>query len=150
MIFGSVSTLAAAPNEGQVIYVSPEGSDLNEGTFEKPLKSLKAAKEMAATLNNNQPITVVFRGGYYYQSEQVEFTIKDSGTEEFPIRYIAYEGETPVFTSAIKLDEKNFEVVTDEETLAKLPEDSRGFVLKMDLKKLGIFAPDVIYDEKGE
>ena len=150
MVFSSVATLAAVPNEGQVIYVSPEGSDLNEGTFEKPLKSLKAAKEMAATLNNNQPITVVFRGGFYYQSEEVVFTPKDSGTEQFPIRYIAYEGERPVFTSAVKLDEKNFEVVTDEAILAKLPEESRGYVLQMDLKKLGIFAPDVIYDEKGE
>ncbi len=150
MLLGSVTTLAAVPNEGQVIYVSPEGSDFNEGTFEKPLKSLKAAKEKAATLNNNQPITVVFRGGYYYQTEEVVFTPKDSGTEEFPIRYIAYEGERPIFTSAVKLDEKNFEVVTDEETLARLPENSRGYVLKMDLKKLGIYASDVIYDEKGE
>ena len=149
MIFSSVATLAAVPNEGQVIYVSPNGSDLNEGTFEKPLKSLKAAKEKAATLNNNEPISVVFRGGFYYITDSVEFSTRDSGTEQFPIRYMAYEDEKPIFTSSIKLDEKNFEPVTDEKILARIPDESKGHMLQMDLGKLGIEVPDVLYDNKN-
>lgn len=147
MVFSSVTALADVQNEGNVIYVSPSGSDMNEGTIDKPLKSLKAAKEKAATMNNNQPLSVVFREGFYYINETVEFSMRDSGTEEFPIRYMAYEGERPVFTSSKKLDVSLFEPVTDKEVLAKIPEEARDYVLQMDLKKLGIYAPDILYDK---
>ena len=69
MVLSLVTVVSAAENECYTIYVSPNGSDLNEGTFEKPLKSLEGAKNKVATLDNTQPITVVFRGGFYYQTE---------------------------------------------------------------------------------
>ena len=147
LIFSSVTTLAAVENEGNVIYVSPKGSDMNEGTIDKPLKSLKAAKEKAATMDNNQPLSVVFRGGFYYINEPVEFSLRDSGTEEFPVRYMAYEGEKPVFTSSTKLDVSLFEPVTDKAVLARIPEEARDYVLELDLTKLGIYAPDVLWDK---
>ena len=41
-------------------------------------------------------MTVWLRGGTYYQKETLVFGPQDSGTEDCPITYAAYPGETPV------------------------------------------------------
>ena len=147
MIFASVTTLAETQGDGVVIYVSPNGSDLNEGTFEKPLQTLNAAKEKIAKYSNNQPLTVVLRGGIYNVYDTVEFTLKDSGSEKFPVTYKSYEGEQAVLTSSTKLDVSLFEHVKDENVLNKIPAEARPYVLQMDLSKMGIFVSGTMFDE---
>jgi hypothetical protein len=68
-------------------FVATSGSDSNPGTEALPWKTIsKAARSVAAG------DTVNVRGGVY--TEQVD--INSSGTQENPIRFLAYPGETPV------------------------------------------------------
>ncbi|MDR0294683.1 MAG: hypothetical protein LBH91_00590, partial [Prevotellaceae bacterium] len=91
---------------GPEIYVSPDGDDRNSGDIDYPLKSLLGArnkirgmKEMGGLPQGG--VTVYFRGGQYNMTKTVEFTEEDSGTENSPITYAAYPGETPLFTGGL-------------------------------------------------
>ncbi len=68
-------------------YVSPNGNDGNPGTLERPWRTIsKAAREAFPG------IEIYIRGGIY--NELVE--VRASGTEDKPIRFMAYSGEAPV------------------------------------------------------
>jgi hypothetical protein len=84
-------------------YVAPGGNDGNPGTVAAPWKSIAKAQDAAAPGD-----TVYFRGGDYVyttslascasQTDVVNaITLDKSGTQDKPIRYWAYPGETPVF-----------------------------------------------------
>ena len=66
----------------QNFYVSPRGSDANEGSLEKPLATFEAARDKVRSFkksNPGVPITVYFRAGKYYLPEPVVFKAKDTG-----------------------------------------------------------------------
>lgn len=58
--------LVAPRNGGITVYVSPTGSDSNNGTIDAPMKTLPAA--LAATRANEGWDTIVMRQGTYYAS----------------------------------------------------------------------------------
>ena len=75
------------PSELSGYFVSPSGNDNNPGTESKPWRTIgKAARTAAAGA------TVYVHGGTY--PEQVR--LDHSGTQNQPIRFLAYPGETPV------------------------------------------------------
>ncbi len=127
-----------AEPEKITIYVSPDGDDCNQGTIEKPIKSLRTAINAASQHAGKRPVEVIFRGGHYKLTDTIKMHEGDSGTEEFPVVYKAMEGETPYFSAATEFTLSQMEVVTDEKILARLPKEVRGKVMQMDLKKLGI------------
>lgn len=59
-------------------FVSPQGSDGNPGSFEKPFKSLEKAARIARAGD-----IVIFEDGTYYETRRVEF--QNGGTKESPI-----------------------------------------------------------------
>ncbi|MEI7728483.1 MAG: DUF4990 domain-containing protein [Verrucomicrobiota bacterium] len=83
-------------------FVAPTGNDANAGTQEKPFASIQRAQDAVAAGD-----TVFIRGGTYVMVESqiakkyriwAYVTLLDkSGTQDKPIRYWAYEKETPVF-----------------------------------------------------
>ncbi len=77
------------------LYVAPHGNDSWPGTEAKPLKTLRAARDMirAKKLRNSGPIHVVVGGGVYYLDEPLEFQAGDSGTADAPIIYAARPGD---------------------------------------------------------
>ena len=85
---------------GQEIYVSPQGSDEAQGTKEHPLATLHRARDVVRQLKATAkgPVTVMLRGGVHRLEEPVIFGPEDSGTEDCPITYTAYPGETPVIS----------------------------------------------------
>lgn len=90
----------------QCFYVSPTGSDSNNGTFEKPVATFIAAQNLVRSFKENNPehpVTVYFRGGKYYLPEPVIFTSEDSGTENSQVTYKAYPNEIPIVLSGEKL-----------------------------------------------
>ena len=133
------------------VYVAPYGNDNNPGTIDKPLGTLKGAVELVrASKNTDAPITeVIFRGGNYYRTDNVEMTAADSGTVEKPIVYRAYEGETPRFLGSAPVDMSLATQVTDAATLARLHEDAIGKLVKVDLAAQG-FTKDDICDYSKE
>ncbi len=86
------------------IYLSPTGNDANPGTLEKPLASLKAARDKVRELRNsgiqNEPIEIIALPGIYYMNVPLELTFEDSGTPESPTVFRAGEGGEAIFLGA--------------------------------------------------
>jgi hypothetical protein len=95
--FGLVGlTLGASslPAHAADYYVAVDGNDANAGNLGQPFASIKRA-EMAATAGD----TVYVRGGVYRFSgstASVGVAFTKSGSAGKPIRYFAYQGETPI------------------------------------------------------
>ncbi len=82
-------------------YVSPDGSDRNQGTLDKPFATLEKARNavrrhIGAGLEKD--VVVQLRGGVYSLHRTLEFGPEDSGTSEHAITYAAYPGEQPILS----------------------------------------------------
>ncbi|SDY21524.1 parallel beta-helix repeat (two copies) [Evansella caseinilytica] len=71
------------------LYVSPNGNDQNEGTKEKPFRTLAHAAEEAVA-----GITVMIREGTYHEM----LAVKHSGSAEKPVTFQNYENEKVVIS----------------------------------------------------
>ena len=89
-------TLAAAGGNAvaATYYVAPDGSDANPGSFDRPFKTLNAAKKALAPGD-----TLYARGGTYVE----RLVISKSGTAAAPLAVRAYPGETPVIDGQHRL-----------------------------------------------
>lgn len=144
---GIFSTFTVLPQNAQAkgeivkIYVSPTGSDVSDGSFERPLETFEGAKKKVREVRDGEKdatIEVIFRGGVYRMSKMVDMTEADSGTKNGSVTYKAYEGEKPVFTGSIELDIKDFKPVSDMEMYERFPSKSRDFIGELNLKDYGI------------
>jgi hypothetical protein len=76
-------------NKGSVMefYVSTKGDDENQGTKEKPFKSIIGARNAIRMINSNMKgdIIVYIRGGIYEIDETIEFDSRDSGLHGYNI-----------------------------------------------------------------
>jgi hypothetical protein len=77
---------------GNTYYVSPDGSDTNNGSIGSPFKTV-----WYASRNLNAGDTLYVRGGTYTNDA---FWSYSAGTRESPITVKAYSGEFPVFTGS--------------------------------------------------
>jgi len=90
LLFGTVIFSAHAVN----IYVSPNGSDANNGRKVSPFSSLAAAQKKAREYAGSESVTVHVANGTYYLPNTLLFTSEDSGTKKYPVLYKAqHEGE---------------------------------------------------------
>jgi hypothetical protein len=106
-IFSMILLVATACETGNPeIYVSPEGSDDNKGSIEAPFLNIERAKTEVRKINmgSKVPIKVFLRGGSYNLTETLVFDLEDSGSEESPVTYQAYQDEVPVITSAVTIE----------------------------------------------
>jgi hypothetical protein len=132
--------------------VSPDGDDENTGGIGDPLKTADAARVAVRALKAERGlppggIRVYFRGGTYPVTETVYFDEEDSGTEESPITYMAYPGETPVFSGGSYIAGSSFAPVSDQDTLSRLYPAARGNVLCYDLFANGFSYEDLDYSK---
>ena len=147
-----ISRISQLPSENKVImpfevqgetkiYVSPTGQDSNDGSIEKPFKTLGKALEKVAGLNYSTKkggVVVYLRGGQYHIDETVKINGRHSGMDDAPLYIAAYPGEYPVFSSSASFDLSGADEVTEEELLKRIPESAKGKVKVIDLKKNGI------------
>ena len=103
----------AAPDAD--LYVAENGNDAwsgrlaapNAAKTDGPLASLRGARnvirKMKAKSDLTKPLTVFIRGGTYRIRKPVEFLPIDSGSQDAPITYAAYPGETPVISGGIPI-----------------------------------------------
>lgn len=72
-----------------IVFVAPNGNDLNPGTYNKPLASVEGAQRFVQRLNTVDSINVVFKDGIYYLPKTVRFTDKDVRSNNMSVSYTA-------------------------------------------------------------
>ncbi|MDQ6421483.1 right-handed parallel beta-helix repeat-containing protein [Paenibacillus sp. LHD-117] len=104
-------------------YVSPHGDDRSQGTESEPFATLdRARRELRSTgAAGVRSATVWLREGTHYAGETFLLTTEDSGTEDAPIRYIAYPGERPVVSGGMRL-KAEWEPYRDGIWVCEIPE----------------------------
>jgi hypothetical protein len=102
---GGSSDPCPKPAAQACYYVSPSGSDSNDGTVAAPFQTITKARDVVRTVNANMTgdIYVYLHGGDYRIASPITFEVKDSGTGNHRIYYQAYPGETPVINGATKV-----------------------------------------------
>lgn len=100
----------AANPEPVVFHVATNGNDgwsgkmadpdpsNTDGPFATLTRARDAVREMKRGRGLTTPVNVVIRGGTYYLPEPLTLAPEDSGTEECPITFQAYPGETPIIS----------------------------------------------------
>ena len=99
----------ALPAFAQPYYISPDGSDKNPGTLEKPFATLQRAQQAVEKM----PGAVFLRGGTYYLPETLVFTAQDSGTKDAPVIFQNYQDEKPVISGGVKLENLDWQPYKD-------------------------------------
>ncbi len=104
MLSGIPSGYAAAPATHE-IFVAPNGSDTGDGTITSPFKTIKRAQEKVRELNDDMTgdINVYLREGVYRQTETLEFTEEDSGTNGYYVNYKGYKNEKAKISGGIEV-----------------------------------------------
>ncbi|HQM02360.1 MAG TPA: hypothetical protein PLH98_17730, partial [Ruminococcus flavefaciens] len=84
-----LSAVVSAEGDGTAFYVSPDGSDTNDGSLAHPFATLTAARDAVRKINGNMSsdITVYLRGGDYRITEPIVFDTRDSATNGCHINY---------------------------------------------------------------
>jgi hypothetical protein len=123
------------------LHVSPQGSDTAPGTADRPFQTLERARDVLRTLKATGPlpaagIEIVIHPGTYRVAQSFLLTQEDSGTSNAPIVYRAAGPSAPRFTGGGTL--RNFTLVEDPATLARLPEAARGKAWQADLAQAGL------------
>lgn len=89
---------------GVAFYVDPHGSDSAAGSKTQPFATIAHARDAVRALKRKDggrlsaPVTVFLRTGTYELAEPLTFSPEDSGTQQSPITYSAYEGEQVVIS----------------------------------------------------
>ncbi len=122
--------LAGLNLSAKEIYVSTKGDDHNPGSKEKPLASLGGAQNLMRQLRTNgspkEDFRVIVADGTYFMAAPLVLNEQDSGTENFPVTFMAGEGANPVFNGGIPITK--WEKVSEKLWKAKVPEVNRyGF-----------------------
>ncbi|MDY4977084.1 MAG: stalk domain-containing protein [Clostridia bacterium] len=113
------------------IYVSPQGSDSNAGTYLEPVASLKKACELAADCDS--AVINLMEGTY--QVDETAVLGKNAGNTT--IR--AYEGGKVILTGSHEIDVAKIQKVADQEILDRIVEKkARDQIVAVDLKEAGI------------
>jgi hypothetical protein len=102
---GGATDVCPAGQAQACFYVSPSGSDSNNGTVEAPFQSITKARDVVRTVNTSMTgdIYVFLRGGDHRIASTLSLGTQDSGTGTHRIYYQAYPGETPVLNGATKV-----------------------------------------------
>lgn len=150
LVFTTVAVPASAEEGRCEIYVATDGDDQNDGSKEKPLASVNAAKEKIREMKKEglfpKGYVVYIREGTYSITESIVLTQEDSGTAEAPVTYRAYRDEKVVFSGGVSVSGKDFVKVTDEKILNRIVEQSaKNQIYMLDLKKFGINEVDAPY-----
>jgi len=119
-------------------YVSTSGRADGSGSSQHPFATLEQARDAVRTAkkaNSNQAFTVIVKDGVYLLSDSFKLTEEDSGTEQYPVIYKAdHHGGSQLYGGAL-LYKKNFKLVADEKTLARLQPEARRNVLVCDVSQ---------------
>lgn len=121
---------------GEKIYVSPNADESGDGSFERPLKTLK---EAIAKVKSSPSGKVIFLREGIHQIGETELR-SICANDGKPLIISAYADENVVVTGGESFDGSLFEKVTDERILSRLSGEAKENVRVIDLKKYSSFA----------
>jgi hypothetical protein len=104
-----LSMLVASAGNAVDIYVSPTGSDNNDGSKARPLATVSAALRKARELRRlndvtvNDGIHIILRDGLFELKETVYIRTEDAGTTNSPTIIEAVAGEQPILSGGVKI-----------------------------------------------
>lgn len=127
----------------QEIHVAVNGNDHYDGTAERPLASLEAARDLARNYRRNKSvkqtgIRVIVHGGNYPLKSSLLFDEHDSGDVEDTTIWMAAAGEQVRITGGKSIPLSLFKPVKNKQILKRIPLNAHDKVVEVDLKKLGI------------
>lgn len=104
------------------LFVSPDGSDNNDGSIEKPFQTIKKAIDEAKFKKNINPsgVIIYLRGGTYSLDQTLDIEKGLSGTKEYPTIFSNYQDEKVVITSGVGLKSQDFSQIKDAKMKARL------------------------------
>lgn len=117
-------------------YVSPTGLDTNAGTLAAPFLTLEKARDTIRLLSSGAKaggVTVYVRGGLYRRTTTFTLASQDSGTESAPIQYVAYPGETPIFTTSKLISSAQISPLASSEYARVAPGVSTSRIWEIDV-----------------
>ena len=118
--------------------MSPSGGSDGDGSKDAPFGSLEAVRDyLRENRSTELPTTVYLRGGTYVLNKTFELTAEDGGTEELPVTWRAYPGETVTITGSAGASLSAFEPVSGE-MKEKLSPDAQEHVMVADVSALGL------------
>jgi hypothetical protein len=136
---------------GRVYYVSPSGSDSNDG-INDPFLTIGHARDVVAAykISPGFPtggISIVLYGGIYPQTTVLRFNSEDSGESDKPITYKAYQNEEPRIIGGIVINPNQASLVTEGEAIwSRISSSARGNIYKIDLDAQGLSSVGLISD----
>ncbi len=127
--------------EDAQFYVSPDGSDGNDGSFSAPFATIQRARDEVRKIDKSMydSITVAVKAGDY-RVTSLDFEPQDSGTENCPVTYCAYGDGEVVINGGISINGTDFKKVTDDKMLSRLSKDAKKNVVCLDLADYGVTA----------
>ena len=95
------------------IYVAKYGNDSNDGSFSSPFATVDRARKEILKIKYSKGlqtggITVYIREGEYYFDKTLYFNNVDSGYENAPVTYTAYNGENVSFKGSKTIQNETF------------------------------------------
>ena len=125
------------------LYIAPDGSDDNDGSFAHPLATIEKAQELvrATDKTGKDGIVVALKAGEY-PIRHIEFTAEDGGTAGCPVVWRAYGDGEVILNGGLTLTAADFTAVTDEEMRSRLADEAKDSVVCADLTKHGLTAAD--------
>jgi len=139
-----LSGLRGVEAGGSAIYVSPSGNDAWSGSMPEPntqksdgpLATPQKARDVARGLKSRlgektASIQIHLRGGVYFLSGPLTLAPEDSGTQQAPMVWSAYEDEHPTLSGGRRITGWSKTAVNGREAwVAKVPEKSGPAVFR--------------------
>ncbi len=124
-------------------YVSPDGSDSNSGTKDRPVATIARAVDRAAKLIEvrgypKEGITIHIGEGVYRFDDSIKIGAAFNGTENMPIVIKPYDGARVQIIGGEQFSLGDFSKVTDAAVRRRLQADIADKVLMLNLKERGI------------
>ena len=115
------------------IWVSPKGSDANNGSKDQPLATVTAALRKARELRRVGPMSggihIILRGGVYVLRETIVMRAEDAGTTDSPTFIEAAPNEKPILSGGVQINGwKNL-----NEAVVGLPASAKGKIWVADV-----------------
>ncbi len=122
-------------------YVSVNGSDEADGSYEHPFATIeRAARAVREVRQERNGVTVCVHAGEYHM-RGLHLTREDSGSASCPIVYRAYGDGEVILNGGVTLRTEDFEPIPDS-VRDRLHGEAREKTVMIDLKKYGLTKAD--------